>query len=76
MLECQAEIYEYLGGEREEAPIEEYQACIERVNVEGALMRAEKMGVDLPVFNREHGRDLLRRISEHSQHVAQHMEQR
>jgi hypothetical protein len=63
VLECQAEIYEYLIGERESAPVEEYQECIDRINLEHSKIHRDKsVAANAPVFDPLPGRLLIERI--------------
>ena len=69
VLECQAEVYEYLIGEREDAPIEEYQDCIGRINE--YYTQTCRPTHDCPVFDPNPGFNLLKRIDEAiSAHVS------
>jgi hypothetical protein len=61
-LECQAEIYEYLAGTRDDAPIEELELRIERINATYSESLAKSQSVSIPIFDPRPGRQLLERI--------------
>jgi hypothetical protein len=55
-------VYEYLAGERDDAPIDEFELCIERVNAVYADSKSNCRDMNIPVFDPRPGQLLLERI--------------